>query len=142
MRALLAIADPASVDVLSRTLAGNDLDLEFCTTISDALSVLGRKQTYVVFCQARLSDGSFRDLLRFTDRQHSESPVIVCSDFYDKTTYIEAMSLGAFDYLAFPYRRTEVEWVIGNALRRLGEMKPSPAPAAAQHARSHTAHAV
>lgn len=139
MKALLAIADPSSVEVLSRTLAGNGLDLEFCTTISDALATISRKKNSIVFCQARLADGSFRDLLRFADRQRSEMPVIVCSDFYDKTTYIEAMSLGAFDYLAFPYRRSEVEWVVGNALRKLGDVKPAPAPVRRTHA--HGVHA-
>ena len=49
--------------------------------------------------------------------------MVVCSDLYDKTTYIEAMSLGAYDYNAFPYRRAEVEWIIGNVLRKIPASK-------------------
>jgi DNA-binding NtrC family response regulator len=142
MKALVALSDPASVEALCEALAGTELDLEFCSTLGDLRATLGREKALVVFCQARLPDGTFRDLFKSSNPSYSETPVIICSDFFDKTTYIEAMSLGAYDYMAFPYRRPEVEWIMGNVLRKV------PAPMQQQRventnpsqARVHAAH--
>ena len=116
MKALIAFSDSENMMAVCSALAETDLDLELCSTISDLHTHL-KQDTRIdlVFCQARLADGTFRELLRIIDSFQTRPAVVVCSDFYDKGTYIEAMSLGAFDYLAFPYRKAEVEWVVGNA---------------------------
>jgi DNA-binding NtrC family response regulator len=132
MKALLAMSDPASVEALCDALAGTGLDLEFCSTLSDLRATLGREKASVVFCQARLPDGTFRDLFKLSNPGSSEIPVVICTDFFDKTTYLEAMSLGAYDYMAFPYRRPEVEWIMGNVLRKV--------PVPRQHRRARNTH--
>jgi FixJ family two-component response regulator len=66
---------------------------------------------------------------------------VVCADFYDKTAYIEAMSLGAYDYIASPYRQSEVEWIVGNAVRRISSARPARGPAHGQRTRVNLAHA-
>jgi DNA-binding NtrC family response regulator len=114
-KTLVVIHDPPSVDALSERLAGRGLDLMFCSTISEAVRHLSREKFKAVFSQARLPDGTFREILRLADPHRSHIPVVVCSDFYDKNTYIEAMSLGAFDYIVFPYRGEEVGWILGSA---------------------------
>ena len=119
MKALLALSDPASVEAMCEALAGTEIDLEFCLNLGDLRANVGQGKASMVFCQARLPDGTFRDLLKFANSQETAIPVVVCSDFFDKTTYIEAMSLGAYDYIAFPYRRSEVEWIVGNVFRKV-----------------------
>jgi DNA-binding NtrC family response regulator len=141
MKALLALSDPASVEALCEALAGTEVDLEFYSTLGKLRAALGRDMVSVVFCQARLPDGTFRDLLRLTDRRQSKTAVVVCSDFYDKTTYIEAMSRGAFDYMAFPYRQSEVEWIVGNALRRSSVSGESRGSGSARGVETLSAHA-
>ncbi len=123
MKALLALSDPASVEAMCNAFAGTETELEFFPNLADLRANLGPGKALIVFCQARLPDGTFRDLLKLAASQDSEIPVVVCSDFFDKTSYIEAMSLGAYDYIAFPYRRAEVEWIIGNVLRRIPASK-------------------
>jgi DNA-binding NtrC family response regulator len=115
MKALIAFSDSENMMAVCSALTETDVDLELCSTISDLRAHLKQDRIDLVFCQARFEDGTFRDLLRLVDSFQTGVAVVVCSDFYDKGTYIEAMSLGAFDYLAFPYRKSEVEWVIGNA---------------------------
>jgi DNA-binding NtrC family response regulator len=141
MKALLALSDPSSVEALCEALAGTEIDLEFCSTLSDLREVLQQDKVSMVFCQARLPDGTFRDLLRFADPRQSNTAVVVCSDFYDKSTYIEAMSLGAYDYIAFPYRQAEVEWIVGNAMHKGAMTRPKRR--SEQERRSHvrSAHA-
>jgi DNA-binding NtrC family response regulator len=87
-------------------------------TLDEAKALLAREETALAFVQPRFSDGSFQEILEAGDGPRSRVPVIVCSEFYDRDLYIKAMTLGAFDYLAFPYRREDVAWVVHNAVDR------------------------
>jgi two-component system, NtrC family, response regulator PilR len=115
MKALMAFSDSNSLMAACDALADTELEVELCSNLAELRARLDQGRIDLVFCQARLPDGTFRDLLRITDYGDAQTAVVVCSDFYDKGTYIEAMSLGAFDYVAFPFRKTEVEWIVGNA---------------------------
>lgn len=118
VKVLLALHDPAIIQAISRALAGKGLQLNFCFTLGEAVEQLAKVPPNLIFCQARLPDGSFRDLLRHVDPERTRIPIVVCADFYDKTTYVESMTLGAHDYMAFPYRREQAEWIIEQVLRK------------------------
>lgn len=87
------------------------------SSLNETKLLLAQEDTALVICQTSFSDGDFRELLRLAVRNGLRVPVIVCADFYDPPLYLEAMELGAFDYLAYPYHREGVEWVVGNALK-------------------------
>jgi DNA-binding NtrC family response regulator len=72
----------------------------------------------LVFCESYLADGTFRDVLRIAEHTQSNVPVVVTSRVGDTGEYLEAMELGAFDFLARPYRRAEVNWILSRALGR------------------------
>lgn len=115
-RAIIACADPEIQQLLISVLGEFGLQPVLSTTLDDAKALLIQEETALAFSQTSFGEGSFREVLRAADGLGSRVPVIVCSEFYDKDIYIEAMALGAFDYLAFPYRREEVAWVVNNAL--------------------------
>ena len=70
-----------------------------------------------MFCEVGLPDGDFRDLLGKVTGLAIKVPVVVASRLDDWDAYLEAMQLGAFDYIARPYRQAEVEWIVSRALR-------------------------
>ncbi len=140
-KTLVIIQDPPSVAALSERLAGRGLDLMFCTTVSEAVRILARNKVQAIFSQARLPDGTFREILRLADPHRSQVPVVVCSDFYDKNTYIEAMSLGAFDYIVYPYRAEEVDWLMASARAKMQEAAPSERRRARRLSPAHATHA-
>ena len=80
----------------------------------------------MAFVQPKFNDGNFQEVLRAANGPRARVPVIVCSESNDKELYLEAMSLGAFDYLAFPYRREDVELVVNNAVSRGSLCKTRP----------------
>jgi DNA-binding NtrC family response regulator len=139
-RTLVVIHDPACVDALSERLAGRGLDLIFCSTLSEAVRHLSREKFKAIFSQARLPDGTFREIIRLADPHRSHIPVVVCSDFYDKNTYIEAMTLGAFDYIVYPYRGEEVGWILGNAGLKMQEPTTSKRRRMRRLTPAHAAH--
>jgi DNA-binding NtrC family response regulator len=141
MKALMVFSDTSRMEGLNQALAGTKMETECCSSLSDLRTRLGRERRALVFCQARLPDGTFRDLLRLTGSPDSKIAVVVCSEFYEKGTYIEAMSMGAFDYVALPYRKSELEWIVGNALHGSSLHKHSRAPQGAYAGQAPLAHA-
>jgi DNA-binding NtrC family response regulator len=122
-QAVVACADPAIREALISVLSECGLQPVMSPTLDGARELLAHEETAMVFSQPRFKEGSFKELLRAADGSKFRIPVVVCSEFYDKDLYIEAMAMGAFDDLAFPYRREEVAWVVNNALnwaRRFG----------------------
>ena len=79
-------------------------------------ALLAEDETVMAFSQAKFGGCCFADVLEAARISGAGVPVIVCSEFYNKDLYIYVMSLGAFDYLAFPYSREEVEWIVHQAL--------------------------
>jgi len=126
-RAVVACTDPEVWLILISVLSEFGLQAILSETLDDAKGLITQEETVMAFVQPRFSDGNFHEILRAANGPRSRVPVILCSEFYDKELYIEAMSLGAFDYLAFPYRREDMEWVVKNAVSR-GSLYPRARP--------------
>lgn len=116
-RVVVACTDCTTQDVLFNLLRQSGFEPIPSSSLQETKRWLAQDETALVMCQERFRDGDFRDLLRVAVREGSKVPVVVCSNFYDPPLYLEAMELGAFDYLASPYDRDGVEWVVGNALK-------------------------
>jgi DNA-binding NtrC family response regulator len=85
------------------------------SSLKEAQFLLARRETALAICHASSRDGTFRDLLGAVGKV-SNVPIIVCGDFYDPRLYLEAMELGAFDYVTYPYHSEGVKWIVGKAL--------------------------
>ena len=116
---LIASSDPEGRQALMSVLAQCGLEPVFSSTVREARAILAREAIRLVFCEACLADGNFRDLLGAAELTRARVPVVVASRLDDTTQYLEAMRSGAFDFIARPYRRAEVEWIISNALRKV-----------------------
>lgn len=102
-----------------RALAGCGVETVFAPTVARALAILTRGGVSLVFCAAELTDGRFHDILRATTQTGLQVPVIVASRSDDTRSYLDAMRSGAYDYVATPCQRSEVEWIVANALHRM-----------------------
>lgn len=116
---LIACSDAEGRRVLSRALAECGLKAVLAPSVAGARSILARGNVAMVFCAAELDDGRFKDVLQAARQSGSAVPVIVASRSDDTRQYLEAMQSGAFDYVATPCHRSEVERIVSNALRRV-----------------------
>jgi len=116
-RAIVACADPEIRRLLLSVVGKFNLQPVCSDSLDEAKALMKQQDTAMVFSQPRFREGGFKDVLTAASRAEAKVPVIVCSEFYDRDLYIEAMSLGAFDYLAFPIRQEQVEWIISNAVK-------------------------
>jgi two-component system, NtrC family, response regulator AtoC len=82
----------------------------------DAISVLRRTMPNLMLLDNRLPDGQGLDLLKEVRKRNPEVAVIVMTGFNTTHTAIEAMRLGAFDYILKPFELEQISKAVGSAL--------------------------
>jgi len=118
LKVLVACSDLESGRQLRECLSQCGLDPIPSSTVKEARAILSRQSIPLVICATDLADGTFRDLLRAAEIAAPQVPVVVASHGESTAEYLEAMEMGAFDFIACPCRRAELEWIVSNALRR------------------------
>ncbi|MGB2633390.1 MAG: hypothetical protein WAM58_05590 [Candidatus Acidiferrum sp.] len=86
-------------------------------SVQQAKEALRLRPFSVVFCEERLSDGSYNDLLREV-RALSEDirfVVMLCTGEWEE--YLEALRLGAEEVLRCPLQPTDVDLALIHAMR-------------------------
>lgn len=73
-----------------------------CHTLADARSALGSQVYDMIVLDVRLPDGSGLELLKELSARPTVPPVLVLTAFGDVDDAVEAMKLGALDYLQKP----------------------------------------
>lgn len=87
----------------------------------------------MVLCDETLPDGTYRDVLKLLGHKLCHTRVVVMSSSSDLDDfYREAQPLGAFDVIASPCRRTEVQWIVIRAVREPLRVQPPSVQAAAR----------
>lgn len=118
LQILVACSDPESRQALLGVLVQCGLEPVFFSTVREARAFLSRQRVPLVVCAANLIDGTFRDILHLAEESEVKFPVVVASRRDDTDEYLEAMQLGAYDFIACPFRQSEVEWIVSHALSR------------------------
>jgi len=97
-------------DTLRCIVTDHDWRISSAGTLYDALQKLISERFAVVFCEERLEDGSWTDLLHHP----SQSPVVVTSRLADARLWGEVLNLGGYDVLAKPFNSREVLHLLRN----------------------------
>ena len=123
---VLIIDDEKSIcdlfdDVLSRddfrvTCANSGGD--GLATLDEALASSEEDDFGLVFVDMKLPDRPGITVLREIKRRQPDLPVVIMTGFASKETAVEAMRLGAYDYLAKPFNVADVSLIARRALER------------------------
>ena len=114
LRVLVVSSDSENGRKLGTILSECGLDPVPASTLEEAQALLAKRDALLVFCDAELANGTFHEVLRLAEAVRI--PVVVASRVHETLQYLEAMRLGAFDFIALPYRRSEVEHIVASAL--------------------------
>lgn len=117
---------------LTTILGREGWDVICASRVSECQEVLARQNVSLVFCDRRVSDGSYRDLLAITKSLSQNVRVVVTSRLADWDEYLEVLHHGAFDLIASPCRPTDVVWAILQAKREDRERAGFVAPGKAR----------
>jgi two-component system response regulator PilR (NtrC family) len=86
-------------------------------SIQQAKDALKLRPFSLVFCEERLSDGSYADLLRYVQTTCTDTRFIVLLCTGEWEEYLEALHLGAEEVLRCPLQPADVDLALIHAMR-------------------------
>jgi CheY-like chemotaxis protein len=114
---ILLVMPAARRERMLRLLDGHSLDLSVADNLREVRAKLTGPDAYdLVLVDEDLPDGCWRDLLQLIAESPTMCEVVVCSRFGDERLWAEVIQCGAFDLLAEPFERLEVQRILESAL--------------------------
>jgi len=114
---LIVSCRPENRKTLVRMFDELSINSYVAPTTRDARELLGSRSLSMVFCEERLSDGSYCDLLRDIRATWPETGFVVLLCTGEREEYLQAMRLGAQEVLRCPLRPTDVDLVLIQAMK-------------------------
>lgn len=101
-RILVVDDDPGFRNLLETILVGEGYGVESAGSVAEAVRAGGRRNYDLVVADMKLPDGDGLAVLRWWMENMPETPVIMITAFGTIASAVEAMKLGAVDYLGKP----------------------------------------
>jgi len=120
MRASLLIVDDENsiLEFLSMLFESEGLAVDTARSAAEAQRALAGKRFDLVLCDILMPDGNGLDLLKEIKSATPNTAVVMMTAFTSTKSAIEAMKLGAYDYVSKPFRPDEVALVLRKAEER------------------------
>ncbi len=104
-------------DVVTAAMSHWSIEAVPCSGVGEARSLLPSTRPSLIFCEEDLPDGTYRELLHDVSKTAKTRVVVISRDAELDTHYNEALALGAFDMIASPCRRSDVQWIAIRAMQ-------------------------
>nr|WP_065430001.1 quorum-sensing sigma-54 dependent transcriptional regulator LuxO [Vibrio scophthalmi] len=123
-RYLLMVEDTASVAALYRSyLTPLGIDINIVGTGRDAIESLEFRTPDLILLDLRLPDMTGMDVLQAVKQQNPDVPVIFMTAHGSIDTAVEAMRLGAQDFLIKPCEADRLRVTVNNAIRKASKLR-------------------
>ena len=120
-KSILIIDDEENIrKYLGRALAKDGFDVFTAEYGKEGLNLLVRKHIDIVLLDLNLPDINGLDVLKEIKGVDVQSVIIIITAYGDITSAVEAMRLGAYDYLTKPFDIEDIKIVINKALKIIG----------------------
>ena len=113
-RVLVIGSGPVSEDLV-RILGHSRWTVLRARTLASAKSVLEKTGKLVLVCEAELSDGTWKDVLRAGTGAPVPCPVIVAANHADDRLWMEVLNLNGYNVLGRPFDEPEIFRVLSSA---------------------------
>lgn len=124
MDKLLLVDDEADVQYsFQRIFAGSDIELTTASSGEEGLKLIPKIKPDLVLMDVRMGGITGLETLRRIRQFDSRLPVILMTAYGTTQTAIEAMKLGAYDYLLKPFDVPRLKELVANALKASRDMK-------------------
>lgn len=114
---LVVSCRPDNRKLLMHVFDGLPIDAYSAPSIQQAKEALQLRPFSLVFCEERLADGSYTDLLRHVRLTHNDARVVVLLCTGEWEEYLEALRLGAEEVLRCPLQPTDIDLALIHAMR-------------------------
>ena len=128
-RILVVDDSPDTLELIQRNLALQGYAVHTAASAADALALLGSMPVDLVVTDVRMPGLSGIDLVREVRMRHPEIELIVITGYATIEGAVEALQLGAWDYLAKPFTDEELFQAVRRVLARRPALRPGSAAA-------------
>ena len=126
MKKILIIDDdPTICMMLQGLLKRKNFDADTVFSAGEALKKLENNQFDLVLSDFRLPDFDGLELLQKIKSMHPHVPVIIMTSYADIRTAVNAIKMGAFEYVTKPLNPDEILLLINSALEKAEDPKNS-----------------
>jgi DNA-binding NtrC family response regulator len=116
---ILVVDDEVNIrEALADLLEGDGYQVRTAASAEEALDVLQRDPCEIVISDLRLTGRSGLDLLRWARETRPETETIILTAYGTVEGAVEAMKLGAYDYISKPVDRQRLGLLIEKALEK------------------------
>ena len=113
---LLVEDDKTFIQILEGFLLKQGYVVDAKNCIKDAIACIERKEYQLILLDYRLPDGIGLDLIKHVRSKSIKTPIIVITSFHDIRTAVNAVKMGAFDYITKPIIPDELLMLINEAI--------------------------
>jgi DNA-binding NtrC family response regulator len=114
---LVVSANLESRRAVSRILEALSVQVIPCSTLDQAKQVLSLQRPNLIFCDERLPDGDYADLLELKLPGRISPPIVVLTRNGEWELYMDATRRGAFDVIRSPWCPTDIELSVIRGVR-------------------------
>jgi DNA-binding NtrC family response regulator len=120
MSARILVVDDEEIVIKSclRILAGNDYQIETASDGHEALRRVRDNSYDIMILDIMMPNVGGIEVLRQVKETHPDMDVIMITGLSEVDTAVQAMKLGAFDYISKPFEPDEIKLVVQRALER------------------------
>jgi two-component system, NtrC family, response regulator PilR len=115
--ALVIDDEPDICELLTLTLGRMDVKTETAMDVAGAKALLGKHDFDICLTDMRLPDGDGLELVEWMQANAASVPVAVITAHGNVETAVQALKLGAFDFISKPLDLGNLRTVVENALR-------------------------
>jgi two-component system response regulator PilR (NtrC family) len=115
--ALVIDDEPDICELLSLTLGRMDIRTETATDVTGAKALLGSTRFDLCLTDMRLPDGDGLELVEWMQSNAADVPVAVITAHGNVETAVQALKLGAFDFISKPLDLNNLRNIVENALK-------------------------
>lgn len=108
---------------ISNWLKKQEMECEHVTTLTSARKFLASKDFDLVLADLRLPDGNSTELLRWMHEKYFATPFLIMTNYGQVENAVEAMQLGAINYLCKPVQPERLLEAIGKVFSRPKQAK-------------------
>lgn len=117
-RKILIVDDEENARVgLGKLLSQEGYDVECLGNGYEALEYIRRKKVSLVITDINMPEMNGLSLLRELNRKHPDVSVIMITAYGEVESYLEAINLGAFEYIHKPVKLDELKSVMSKLLK-------------------------
>ena len=118
--ALVIDDEPDICELLTLTLGRMDIRTETAMDVSGAKTLLGKHDFDICLTDMRLPDGDGLELVEWMQANATGVPVAVITAHGNVETAVQALKLGAFDFISKPLDLGNLRTIVEKALRVTG----------------------